>query len=140
LLFVALRGAERKKSEASMSFVAVQKAYTEATLREAENLTHPHELIQVTLQTLRQSLDLLSQDVIDAEFFAKSKAKALTAIYILQTSLDIDKGGEIARNLFQVYEYCRLQVVNSKRRDVPQGLALCIKLLDELIDAWKRIK
>jgi flagellar protein FliS len=123
-----------------MSFVAVQKAYTEATLREAENLTHPHELIQVTLQTLRQSLDLLSQDVIDAEFFAKSKAKALTAIYILQTSLDIDKGGEIARNLFQVYEYCRLQVVNSKRRDVPQGLTLCIKLLDELIDAWKRIK
>ena len=119
-----------------MSFVAVQKAYTEATFREAENLTHPHELIQVTLQTLRQSLDLLSQDVIDAEFFAKSKAKALTAIYILQTSLDIDKGGEIARNLFQVYEYCRLQVVNSKRKDVPQGLAL----LDELIDAWKRIK
>ena len=41
-----------------MSFVAVQKAYTEATFREAENLTHPHELIQVTLQTLRQSLDL----------------------------------------------------------------------------------
>ena len=82
----------------------------------------------------------MSQDVIDAEFFAKSKAKALTAIYILQTSLDIDKGGEIARNLFQVYEYCRLQVVNSKRKDVPQGLALCIKLLDELIDAWKRIK
>jgi flagellar protein FliS len=123
-----------------MSFVAVQKAYTEATFREAENLTHPHELIQVTLQTLRQSLDLLSQDVIDAEFFAKSKAKALTAIYILQTSLDIEKGGEIARNLFQVYEYCRLQVVNSKRRDVPQGLTLCIKLLDELIDAWKRIK
>ena len=38
-----------------MSFVAVQKAYTEATFREAENLTHPHELIQVTLQTLRQS-------------------------------------------------------------------------------------
>ena len=123
-----------------MSFVAVQKTYTEATFREAENLTHPHELIQVTLQTLRQSLDLLSQDVIDAEYFAKSKAKALTAIYILQTSLDIDKGGEIARNLFQVYEYCRLQVVNSKRKDLPQGLALCIKLLDELIDAWKRIK
>ena len=123
-----------------MSFVAVQKAYTEATLREAESLTHPHELIQITLQTLRQNLDLLSQDVIDAEFFARSKAKALSAIYILQTSLDIEKGGEIARNLFQVYEYCRFQVVNSKRREVPQGVALCVNLLDELIDAWKRIK
>jgi flagellar protein FliS len=78
--------------------------------------------------------------MIDAEFFAKSKAKALSAIYILQTSLDTENGGEIARNLFQVYEYCRYQVVNSRRREVAQGVALCVKLLDELIDAWKRIK
>lgn len=123
-----------------MSFVAVQKAYTEATLRAAEDLTHPHELILITLQTLRQNLDILSQNVIEADAFARAKSKSLTAIYILQTSLDIDKGGEIARNLFQVYEYCRNQVVQSKRKDIPQGIVIGARLLDEIIDAWSSIK
>lgn len=123
-----------------MSFVTVQRAYTDATLRAAEDLTHPHELVLVTLQTLHHSLDLMGQDLIEADAFARSKSKALTAIYILQTSLDIERGGEIARNLFQVYEYCRIQVVQSKRRDVPQGLGLSANLLGEIIDAWKSIK
>ena len=123
-----------------MSFVAVQKAYTEATLRAAEDLTHPHELILVTLQTLRHNLDILSQDLIEADAFARAKSKALTAIYILQTSLDIERGGEIARNLFQVYEYCRAHVVQSKRKQVRQGILIGVKLLDEIIDAWSSIK
>ena len=67
-----------------MSFVSVQRTYAAATRREAEELTHPHELILVTLTTLRQSLDLMSQQVIEPELFARSKSKSLTAIYILQ--------------------------------------------------------
>lgn len=123
-----------------MSFVSVQRTYAAATRREAEELTHPHELIQVTLTTLRQSLDLMSQDAIDPELFARSKSKALTAIYILQTSLDMERGGEIAQNLFRVYEYCRFQIINSKRIESHPGMTLCINLLDELIDAWNTIK
>ena len=123
-----------------MSFVSVQRTYAAATRREAEELTHPHELILVTLTTLRQSLDLMSQQVIEPELFARSKSKSLTAIYILQTSLDMDRGGEIAQNLFRVYEYCRFQVLNSKRLESHAGITLCINLLDELIDAWNTIK
>ena len=123
-----------------MSFVSVHRTYAEATRREAEELTHPHELILVTLKTLRKSLDLMTQEVIEADLFARSKSKAMTAIYILQTSLDIDRGGEIARNLFQVYEYCRFQVVGAKRANVPSSITVCINLLDELIDAWNTIK
>jgi len=123
-----------------MSFVSVQRTYAAATRREAEELTHPHELILVTLTTLRQSLDLMSQQVIEPELFARSKSKSLTAIYILQTSLDMDRGGEIAQNLFRVYEYCRFQVLNSKRLEGHAGITLCINSLDELIDAWNTIK
>lgn len=118
----------------------MHRTYTEATRREAEDLTHPHELIHVTLTTLRQSLDLMTQKAIDPELYARSKSKSLTAIYILQTSLDLERGGEIAQNLFRVYEYCRLQVLKSKRMDEHSGVTLCINLLDELIDAWNTIK
>ena len=123
-----------------MSFVSVQRTYTAATRREAEDLTQPHELILITLKTLRQNMDLMAQKAIDVELYAKSKSKSLTAIYILQTSLDLDQGGEIAKNLFQVYEYCRFQVMKSKRMEPQSSVTLCVNLLDELIDAWNMIK
>jgi flagellar secretion chaperone FliS len=123
-----------------MSFVSVQRTYAAATRREAEDLTQPHELILITLKTLRQNMDLMAQKAIDVELYAKSKSKSLTAIYILQTSLDLDQGGEIAKNLFQVYEYCRFQVMKSKRMEPQSNVTLCVNLLDELIDAWNMIK
>ena len=33
-------------------------------------------------------------------------ARSLSSIYALQTSLNFEKGGKIATNLFQLYEYC----------------------------------
>ena len=123
-----------------MSFVSVQRTYAAATRREAEDLTQPHELILITLKTLRQNMDLMAQKAIDVELYAKAKSKSLTAIYILQTSLDLDQGGEIAKNLFQVYEYCRFQVMKSKRMEPQSNVTLCVNLLDELIDAWNMIK
>ena len=38
-------------------------------------------------------------------------SRASHIIYTLQTSLDFDRGGEIAIQLFQVYEFCRKQLI-----------------------------
>ena len=38
--------------------------------------------------------------------------RALTSIYFLQKCLDFDQGGELARNLFKVYEYCRQAILS----------------------------
>ena len=61
-----------------MSFVSVQRTYAAATRREAEDLTQPHELILITLKTLRQNMDLMAQKAIDVELYAKSKSKSLS--------------------------------------------------------------
>ena len=39
---------------------------------------------------------------------SKYLVRCLTTIYSLQTSLDFEKGGTIATNLFQLYEFCRV--------------------------------
>ena len=38
---------------------------------------------------------------------SKSFSKSLTAIYILQSSLDFENGGEIANNLYSIYQFCK---------------------------------
>ena len=67
-------------------------------------------------------------------------SKGFTAVYILQTSLDFDKGFEIASNLFKIYEFVREQLQKALKRDSTTNLAVCRGILDEIIDAWSNIK
>ena len=49
--------------------------------------------------------------------------QALTSIYFLQKCLDFEKGGELAKNLFKVYEFCRQQIISgSKHESYSTGL------------------
>ena len=70
---------------------------------------------------------------------AKHLNRAFTAIYILQSSLDFEVGGEIATNLFQVYEFCRLQVSDAFARHEEAKLALAAQHIDGICSAWSQI-
>ena len=48
----------------------------------------------------------------------KHFTKSLTAIYALQTSLNFDSNNKIAINLFQIYEYCRQQLIKGYSKKV----------------------
>jgi flagellar protein FliS len=67
-------------------------------------------------------------------------SNAFTAIYILQSSLDFTRGGEIAENLFRVYEYCRQQMLKAFSRKTDHNLDTCVVLLDEIIRSWEDIR
>ena len=69
-----------------------------------------------------------------AFFGNKHFSKSLVIIYTLQTSLDFEKGGEIATQLFQVYEYCRQQLIKGFRSQVVEGINKAINALKEIFD------
>ena len=62
--------------------------------------------------------------------------KCLTTIYSLQTSLDFENGGKIATNLFQLYEFCRLQVIDAFRNNKNDGLKKSYDALSQIVLAW----
>ena len=74
-----------------------------------------------------------------ASFRSKNASKALTIIYSLQISLDFDKTPEIAKNLFQLYEFCRVQIINSLLNKTKTGLIKAIEALKEIFDGWLNI-
>ena len=72
-------------------------------------------------------------------FKSKNASKALTIIYSLQVSLDFDKTPEISRNLFQLYEFCRIQIINSLLKKTKTGLIKAIEALKEILEGWLNI-
>ncbi|MCX7924751.1 MAG: flagellar export chaperone FliS [Fimbriimonadales bacterium] len=57
----------------------------------------------------------------------------------LISSLDFDKGGEIAENLFRLYTYMYNQLVEANLQDSPERLEHVVDLLSDLREAWDTI-
>ena len=70
---------------------------------------------------------------------SKSLSKALSIIYGLQTSLDFDKALEIATNLFQLYEYCRNEIIRGFSQKVEDGIIAAIGIIKQIMDGWEEI-
>lgn len=124
----------------NMSFQNARSMYRKADAASAAELDSPHEIIQVTMRELERSLRVLASAVeAGAPCPDNHINRALTAIYILQSSLDFEKGGQIAGNLFQVYEYCRLRVVEAFQRQPTRELAIAADHIATLMSAWSQI-
>jgi len=97
-----------------------------------------HELISITLQQLVKNLEQYHRA--DSKTMAlKYKSKALVAIYTLQSSLDFEQGGEIARNLFRLYEFVRSSL-SEANDDQKYKVEQSLKLMSEILEAWEEIK
>ena len=114
----------------------------------------PHEIVRFLMENLLNSMknvlvyseNIESDDLKDfskkelAIVKSKNASKALTIIYSLQISLDFDKTPEIAKNLFQIYEFCRVQIIEALLKKTISGLNKAIFALEDILDGWKEIK
>ena len=65
--------------------------------------------------------------------------KAQDIITELLLSLNMDEGGEISQNLFNLYMYFKKQLLEANIKKDGEILGQTIKLLKELRDAWDQI-
>ena len=70
---------------------------------------------------------------------SNSFSKALTIIYTLQSSIDFEKDLSIAKNLFQIYEFTRLALINEFKSCKVEKSLLAANALQEIRDTWKSI-
>ena len=68
------------------------------------------------------------------ERFVRTKyfSRSLVIIYTLQTTLDFDKGEKLATKLFQIYEYCRQQLIKCFKEQVVEGTHKAINALENI--------
>ena len=115
-----------------MNVQSALSAYSNSNAAEIEKAS-AHKLIVYTFTELRQHLNIVNiQLKKNAEVSDTSVAKVLLALSILTDSLDLEKGGEIAKNLSDIYAYCRNKVAlvfkGNEGHDLEDTLAIITSL------------
>jgi|TARA_B110000967_G_C18829811_1_gene533408 flagellar protein FliS len=115
----------------------------------------PYEIVKLVLNELSRAMEMLSKDIDKKnnailakknkeiiniqKSISKTVTRSLTTIYSLQTSLDFEKGGEIATNLFNLYEFCRLEIIKGFSQSLNIGIKRAKYALDQIIEAWNEM-
>ena len=70
---------------------------------------------------------------------SKGFSKALSIIYTLQSSLDLEKGGLIASDLFKLYEFTRINLIKDMRTGIVGKSDLALSSLKEINNTWHEV-
>ena len=123
-----------------MSNVTAIDAYSKNKIETLSQLQVGHQVVGAALSQLKTNLHILfSSD--NRKTRIKAFEHALLTIYFLQKGLDLSKGGDLEKNLFQLYEFCRLAVV---KNDVDKCIGSaeiksCQNFISEINGAWAAI-
>ncbi|GAA4826659.1 flagellar export chaperone FliS [Sphingosinicella ginsenosidimutans] len=101
----------------------------------------PHRLVQIMFDELIKAIDALTVAVRrrDLSQRAQRQSRALAILNGLETSLDFEKGGEIATGLAGIYRQARRTLVQACRDDDAEAIAKAGQQLGEIASAWSAI-
>lgn len=75
----------------------------------------------------------------DAETARERIGRAQAILEELVGSLDVEAGGELAQNLYRLYEYMNFRLIEASVRQAPEPVAEVARLLRELRLAWAEL-
>ena len=130
-----------KKTQQSSNTVVSSHEIVRSLMKE---LLNSMQKIVLDIQEDRRKEELstfMNKDFKTKKALKKSQnlSKSLSIIYGLQTSLDFDKALEIATNLFQLYEYCRNQIIRGFSQKIEEGIIEAIDIIKQIMDGWEEI-
>ena len=128
------------------------------TQQSSSSVTSSHEIVRTLMKELVNSMQKIVLDIQDerkrkqdqylvdkvfekknARHKSKNLSKSLSIIYGLQTSLDFDRALEIANNLFQLYEYCRYEIIRGFSQKIEDGILKAIDVVNQIMEGWVEI-
>jgi flagellar secretion chaperone FliS len=115
----------------------IYDAYRESEILTADPIRLTELLYRGALDATREARGFLRAGDIEARGRAISKASAI--LLELAGSLDRERGGEVGRNLAELYVYMlgRLSTAHIEQREEP--LAEVEKLIGTLLEAWSTL-
>ncbi|ANE74076.1 flagellar export chaperone FliS [Dickeya solani] len=120
----------------------VSQAYAQVGVESAVMSASPHQLIVMlfdgTKSALVRARILLEQNDIVGRGNALSKAIDIISNG-LKLGLDMEKGGELAENLSDLYDYMVRRLLHANINNDLQAIIEVENLLGNIADAWKQI-
>ncbi|NCG09804.1 MAG: flagellar export chaperone FliS [Alphaproteobacteria bacterium] len=127
-----------------MNYSKMLDAYSNSEKKAVIEAEDSHAMVLLLFDELIKTARIFSQNIKvkngNQEVKSENMSKALTIIYALQSSLDFERGGEIAENLYRLYEYTREQILIDNKSNEAAGVLVAISSLEDIREAWVEIR
>ena len=127
-----------------MATKKILNAYKNANREAVVESDDPQALIMILLDELlsamRSYVNLVDKSDSDEARKSDHFTRSLTMLYGLQSCLNFDEGGEIADNLFRLYEYARVQLLHTSQTGEIDGTQVAISAVSEIREAWSSME
>lgn len=101
----------------------------------------PHQLVVIMYEEALAALEAMALAIRRGDYPQRghSQSRALAIVNSLETSLDFDKGGEVARGLASIYREAKRLIAAGARDNDVQSVLAATGLLREIAEAWSAI-
>ena len=122
-------------------FGAVRARYQNVDLASRVESASPHGLVSILLDELMKSLEAMAAACERRDWSQRGTAqsRALNMLNGLESSLDFEKGGEIAQSLASIYREARRLVVEGARDNDGEQVLRARTMIGEIASAWQSI-
>lgn len=112
-------------------------AYRRSQVETADRL----ELVRLTHAALAKALAQAREAILDGDLAreAERTARAMEAIVELASSLDMERGGEIARNLASLYAYLMQRLAHGLCSASTEAVDEALRIVEVLRSAWDEL-
>ena len=125
-----------------MGYTQAYNAYKETNVKTASQGRLVVLLYEEAVRQLTLASSLFSEDsnlpVQNIERFGKSILKSQEIITELQVSLDMEKGGELAKNLMALYIFFNRQLTDANIKKDKAIVESILKMMSELCESWRQ--
>lgn len=99
---------------------------------------NPHQLVKILFDELLLAIDsaIISDRNGDRGKCSEKQARALSIIHALESSLDFDRGGQVAMGLAQIYREARRLIVAGLQTRTAGEMDKARHIISEIADAW----
>ncbi len=126
-------------SVSSRSAFAYKRASVEASVDQAD----PHQLVNLLFEALQRAIGgaKLHMQAGDIPNKCKQIGNAISILEEgLKAPLDLQKGGEIAANLYELYGYCVRRLLLANAKNDQTILDEVSRLIEPVAAGWKQIR
>ena len=127
-----------------MNYNASMKQYLDDDITGKTSNLNSHKIIEEVLKDLKKNMETLAYSIdhepVVSSIKSNSFSKSLTAIFILQSSLNFEEGEEIAANLYNIYEFCKKGIMEGFMKKNSKLIYDAIPPIEEILGGWKQIK
>ena len=101
----------------------------------------PQRLIALLCEVLVCALGLMVRAINEGQADEKAEqlVRVLAILHALETSLDFQEGGAVARKLKQTYRRLRREIISASQENDPKRIEAARMILADLAEAWRAL-